>query len=57
MEFLKGMSHYEGDEGKITIENVKIGEVTYFPDFDHPNELPDCCYDERGNDNKRRNYY
>lgn len=36
VEFLKGMSHYEDDEGKFTLENVKIGRVMYFPNFDHP---------------------
>lgn len=36
IEFLKGMSNYDGDEGKITMEDAKIGRVMAYPDFDHP---------------------
>lgn len=36
IEQLKAMASYEGEEGKIKMEDVKIGNVWSYPDLEHP---------------------
>ncbi len=35
IEYLNGINHYQGDEGHIKLDNIKIGTVLSYPDFEN----------------------